>query len=137
MKLPGCIKKILALTKKEDVQAIVDQANNITPQQDTLFSFIEKFIKESENKVRPATITVYNTTLSQLKDYCKTRKSKTDFEDIDLSFYNGYLNYMVDELEFTSNTVGKNIRVFKRFLNEATDRGINKNLAYMKFKASL
>lgn len=98
-----------------------------------LFSFITNYIEESKLLKSPGTISVYNRTLTHLKDYCETNKCTLDFNDIDLEFYNMFVGYLT-QLNFSQNTIGKNIKVLKTFLNEATERGINKSLEFKKRK---
>lgn len=49
---------------------------------------------------------------------------------MDLDFYNDYTAYLIKELKLSTNAVGKDIQVFKLIMNEATERGLNKNLSF-------
>jgi site-specific recombinase XerD len=98
-----------------------------------LFTFIKKYIEESKSLKANGTIKAYNTTLNRLQDYCKSKNKTLQFEDIDLEFYNSYVSYLTD-YNYSQNTIGKHIKVLKTFLNEATDRGINKTIEYKKRK---
>ena len=109
-----------------------------------LFSFIERFIEESKNKINDktgkpfadCTIHIYKNTYRLLKEYSVLKGKKIDFDSIDLDFYYDFSEYLTKEHEFAANTIGKQIKTIKTFLNEATERGINKNIAYKskKFK---
>jgi integrase len=99
-----------------------------------LFSFIDKFIEEGKAVKAKGTISSYTDTLRILKLYCKHKRKKIDFDDIDLDFYNSYLNYLTSNLKFSLNTIGKHIKNIKVFLNEATERGINTKLDFKKRK---
>lgn len=96
-----------------------------------LFSFITNYIEESKVLKSTGTIAVYNTTLKHLKNYRDTNRDALDFDDIDLEFYNLFVGYLT-QLNYSQNTIGKNIKVLKTFLNEATERGVNKNLEFKK-----
>lgn len=98
-----------------------------------LFSFIDKYIEESKAIKSKGTIAAYNTTKGKLEDYCKEVRKKIDFEDIDLEFYNSFTGYLTKE-EYSVNTIGKHIKILKTWLNEATERGINKNVEFKKRK---
>jgi len=98
-----------------------------------LFSFIAKYIEDCKSIKANATIKAYNTTLTRLKDYRTEKKKNFSFEEIDLEFYNSFVSYLTDE-DYSQNTIGKHIKVLKTFLNEATDRGINKTIEYKKRK---
>lgn len=94
--------------------------------------FIEKFIEEAKTVKALNTVKSYQNTLKNLNLYCSHKKRRIDFEDVDLDFYNSFLTYLTKNLIFSQNTVGKHIKNLKVFLNEATDRGLNKKLDYKK-----
>lgn len=100
-----------------------------------LFSFIESYIKENEAIKSKGTIKTYKATQNFLKTYAKEKNKRIDFEDIDLSFYDSFLSFLIGK-GYSQNTIGKNIQVLKTLLNAATDRGINKYFGYKhsKFK---
>ncbi|MCJ7447160.1 MAG: site-specific integrase [Bacteroidales bacterium] len=101
-----------------------------------LFSFISKYIEECKPIKSSGTIKAYNTTFAKIKDYRTNIRKNFSFDDIDLEFYNSFIAYLI-ELDFSQNTIGKHIKVLKTFLNEATERGINKTVEFKKrrFKA--
>ncbi|MEE1961995.1 site-specific integrase [Allomuricauda taeanensis] len=100
----------------------------------SLFGFIDEFIKESKFHKKKSTIIVYNTVFKYLKEFAASQRKKIDFESIDLEFYNKYLKYLVHDRDLSSNTVGKHVKTLKTFMNEATERGYNKNMEYKKRK---
>lgn len=114
---------------------------------ETFFQFVESFIAESEGKrvnvesgkkLSIITTRIYRNTLKRLREYEKYSKKKFDFDSIDLDFYDGWINFLSTELQYSKNTVGKLTTTLKVFLNEATERGINTNLAFKskRFKAT-
>jgi integrase len=98
-----------------------------------LFSFISKFIEENKTLKAKGTIKAYHTTEQRLKDYKTYIKKDISFEDIDLEFYSSFVSFLTEK-DYSENTIGKHIKILKTFLNEATDRGINKNIEYKKRK---
>jgi len=98
-----------------------------------LFTFIDKYIEECKSLKAKGTIKAYNTTLKRLKEYCTHIKKNISFEDIDLEFYNSFVSFLTEK-NYSQNTIGKHIKVLKTFLNEATDRGINKTIEFKKRK---
>ncbi|MDP3643500.1 MAG: site-specific integrase [Bacteroidota bacterium] len=98
------------------------------------FSFVDKFIEEGKGVKSELTLKSYSNTLKHLKNFGEFRKSKFNFEDIDLAFYNEFISYLTNELKFSQNSIGSQIKILKTFLNEATERGINKNLEFKKRK---
>lgn len=119
----------------------------IKPTEDQLprsfFNFFSEIISLSERGGRvqagngkqysPATIQVYKTTYQRLKDYQSTIRKKIDFETISVDFHNDYTEYLKG-LQLSTNTIGKDIKVIKAIMNEATERGINVNLQYRSRK---
>jgi len=100
----------------------------------SLFEFITEFIEESKNRKQPSTITVYNTTIKHLKNYAEKGNKSIDFSNINLAFYSNFTKYLSQDLEMSTNTIGKYIKTIKTFLNEATERGLNANLEFRKSK---
>lgn len=82
------------------------------------------------------TIRSYKSTLARIREYESKVKRKIDFETIDLEFYEMFRKYLISDCKLLNNSIGKHIKILKTFLNYATDKGINQNLAYKKFKVS-
>lgn len=100
----------------------------------TLIEFIDIFIEDSKNTKQPSTITVYSTTLKHLKNYAEKKNKNIDFSSINLNFYSDFTKYLSQDLNMSTNTIGKYIKTIKTFLNEATERGLNTNLEFRKSK---
>ena len=98
--------------------------------------FIENFISSSKHTRKLSTVQVYEATAKVLKDYCVEKRLRLDFDVITLDFYNSFIAYLSKDRNLANNTIGKYIKTLITFLNEATERGINKNLEYKsrKFK---
>jgi integrase len=99
----------------------------------SLFGFVEQFTKERASlpKFSKGTIQVYQRTLKHLKTYAQTKRRQLDFEDIDLDFFYDFQKYLYSPpVSYAQNSAQKIVKTIKTILNEATDRGINKNLAY-------
>jgi Site-specific recombinase XerD len=120
---------------KQHIDVYLERANADTAKD--LFSFIELFIKQSANRINPAsgkkiehrTIQKYNTTLADLKAFATKNKRRVDFDTIDLDFYLDYTAHL-QALNHSTNTIGKYIQTLKVFLNEATNRGLNTKFLY-------
>jgi integrase len=94
---------------------------------DTLLKFIDKFIEEEKGNKAEATIKVYKTSKNHLTNYFTLHgKSDIPFNDIDATFYSTYIQYL-NGLNLAKNSVGKQIKVLKTFLNAASDQGLNSN----------
>jgi integrase len=113
---------------KKELDKTVRFANS---KKQDFFSFMSSYIEESKSLKASATIKAYNTTKTRLEDYCKSKNKTLQFEDIDLEFYNSYVSFLTD-YGYSQNTIGKHIKVLKTFLNEATERGINKTVDFKR-----
>jgi site-specific recombinase XerD len=118
----GLIKKELDKTARFSDNKKVD-----------FFTFIKNYIEESKSLKASGTIKAYNTTQKKLEDYCKSKNKTLQFEDIDLEFYSSFVAYLTKE-NYSQNTIGKHIKILKTFLNEATERGINKTVDFKRRK---
>lgn len=104
------------------------------------FSFFKSIIEESKigtrlnpmsgKRISPNTIKTYVTTYQHLLGYQKLFKRKIDFNTVDLDFYFDYKKYLIDNLKLSTNSIGKHIQIIKMLMNDATERGINDNLAF-------
>jgi hypothetical protein len=132
MPLPDTLKGLL------DVE--IRKTQPVKQTQITLFEYIEKFIGRSKEGTRiniktkkptvKGTNKGFTTTYHRLKDFQAIYKRPIDFDTIDIDFYNEFVKYLMHDLKFRYSTIGDNIKRLKTILNEATERGINKNLAF-------
>ncbi len=114
---------------KEELDKVIRFSGSVMKKD--LFSFIESYIEECKPIKAAGTIAVYKRAKDHLENYCKSVNRNLDFSDIDLEFYNSFISYLTEE-DYSQNTIGKQIKVLKTFLNEATERGINKTLDFKK-----
>ncbi len=107
--------------------------------ENSFISYFENFIAQSKEGIRlnpngkpvtSGTINTYEGTLNFIKLYQKTIKRPVDFDTIDLDFYYGFTEYLSKKQLQSTNSIGKHIKNLKAILNDATERGVNKNLAY-------
>ena len=97
----------------------------------SFFQFAESYIESVKSHRKILTIRAYNNTLRHLKEFQKKfPQRKIDFETINLDFYNDFMEYLMNEKKFSMNTIGKQIKNLKVFLNEATERGLNTKLDF-------
>jgi integrase len=102
------------------------------------FGFFTKFVEESKTKtniqtgriISGNTIKIYNNAYNHLKEFSRIKRKRIDFDTIDLDFYHDFSEYLIKTKGFATNTVGRVVKVVKTVLNEATERGVNKNLAF-------
>ncbi len=102
---------------------------------ETLYDFGTYFLKNSNTTIdgkmkKPLTNDNYEQTLEQLKNYQTDKRKKITFDKVTLDFYQDFIEYLTKDKGFKVNTIGKHVKRLKMFLNEATERGINKNFEY-------
>lgn len=96
----------------------------------SLLGFIDKFTESQKGDKLESTIKVYKTAKKHLINFANLHGMKDiQFEDINADFYDKYVQYL-NSLNFAKNSVGKQIKILKTFLNNATDKGINTNLFF-------
>ena len=94
--------------------------------------FIETFIKNAptriikgKNKViAKGTIVKYNTTLHKLKEYEERFKIKIKFTDLDLTFYDKFVNFLSQEQKINLGTIGNYIGTIKTIARDAKLKGL-------------
>ena len=85
---------------------------------------------KTNKKLATATILGYKNTVNiKLKEFDRKRKETTSFETIDLDWYYKFVEYL-EKKDLSPNTIGRQIKILKTILNDATSNGINKNLKY-------
>lgn len=101
-----------------------------------LTRFITEYISEVSSFKNPNTTKTYKTHLKMLKEFEeKIRKGKKiAFEDITIPFYHELKSFMIEEKNYNDNTQSKHTSLLKFFLNEATERGLNKTFDYKSRK---
>lgn len=94
--------------------------------------FIETFIKNAptriikgKNKViAKGTIVKYNTTLHKLNEYEERFKTKLKFTDLDLTFYDRFVNFLSQEQIINLGTIGNYIGTIKTIARDAKLKGL-------------
>lgn len=94
--------------------------------------FIETFIKNAptriikgKNKViAKGTITKYTTTQRKLEEYEERFKTKLKFTDLDLTFYDRFVNFLSQEQKINLGTIGNYIGTLKTIARDAKLKGL-------------
>ena len=99
------------------------------------FSVYDHFINESKSTKAANTIKAYEGTKRMLLSFSKAKNIQTNFENINQIFYEAFVNYLIKDLGYLNNTVGKHIKTLKVFLRYAVDHEYtNQNYNFKKFK---
>ena len=120
-------------TTKQLKEKIFEKINGVNTTLN-FYSFVEEFIKRSENTKKPSTIKDYIYTINDLKVFEKLNRRRIDWDTLDMQFYDEYVAYQFNVKGNSHNLFGKRIKIIKTFLNDATNRGNNIHLMYKGFK---
>ncbi len=112
--------------KIDEINKVVNKDNK------TFLGFIENFIKSSELRVAEGTIKSYKTTQAVLLRFQQSRNRRLEFNSIDLNFHDEFEMFLQKKLNYTKNTAGKHIKNVKVFMRQATERGFNNNMEFLK-----
>jgi integrase len=104
----------------------------------SFFDFVKDFIQSRKENAdyAPRTVIKYNQTLKHLETFAKLKKRKIDFDTIDLEFFDEFIKYLYSK-NYAQNNVEKHINTLKVFLNDATERRFNSNMAFKSKKFSI
>jgi len=83
-----------------------------------------KLIKGKNKPVSASTITKYNSLQKKLEDFEKHTKTTIKFTDLDLKFYESFVQFLKVEQNISTNTVGKYISTLKAIAREALLQGL-------------
>jgi integrase len=105
--------------------------------------WIKEFLQTAENriykgnKITVATVGNYTKVFNRLVEFEAFKSSKLRFEDIDLKFYNSFVNYCKDERNYSNNTIGNLITRIKFFSRqiELENLPINPQFKHSEFMA--
>lgn len=98
--------------------------------------FAKKYIAESQTIKSLSTYNKTKNVYQLLCDFETWNGKRIEFENINLDFYYTAQRYFLESRQYSNNYFGAIIKVLKTILNEATERGYNKNLLFKskKFK---
>jgi len=99
----------------------------------SITDFAEKFIKECKaGKIirKPNTIKAYRTTCNNLKQFSEKGFSNY-FEKVNIDWYENYCAFLRSK-GLSENSVGKDIKTVKTFIQEAFERGITTTVEHRK-----
>jgi site-specific recombinase XerD len=125
------LRTLLNIEFKRDIAAQVKPLD--------LFGFMDSYMNESIRRINEktgkviakVTLNGYRSSVKKLREF--TEKNRTyrnlDFEHITLEFYADFIDWLTAQ-GYAKNSIGKHIKTLKLFLSEATERGLNKNMAF-------
>jgi integrase len=100
----------------------------------TLLEEYKEFIRRKSKTIEVVSIQTYNTTLSRLVKYEKSTKINLTLNDLNSIFYSNYCGFCFETLELAPNTVGRDIKNLKAFINDLKAQGLAQNINTSSFK---
>lgn len=91
-----------------------------------LLQFIDYLIEKSKKRVSKVTWKTYERTKTLLLDFQKSRKISLSYDRIDIDFYYQFIDFLEQSYSMSPNTVGKQIKNIKFFMNSAYEEGYTK-----------
>lgn len=123
-------------TNAQELKTKVEEALNIRPEKIeavklpvTFLEFARKFIQESKPLRAPNTIKAYESTFNRILEYEKFCNTVFQFSDITIEWRAAFIRFLQSK-GIGRNTEGKHIKSVKHLMNEATERGLNTNMAF-------
>jgi site-specific recombinase XerD len=98
------------------------------------FDVIMRFINENHESWSIHTFRKMRTTYNHLRSFSEAEELEINFSRIDKEFLDRYAKFFRIKYNHTNSTIAKNLDVLKWFLNWATSRGYNKNLAFRDYQ---
>lgn len=119
----------------EHLKKALDEAlNKANASTKDFVSFAENVLEASDRK--GVTKKAIRQTLNILKEFRTIYKRPLCFDNIDLDFYNDFVDYLTTEKNLKLSTIGTHVKNVKVFMRDAFERGLTKNTQFQskKFK---
>ncbi|MEI5985915.1 MULTISPECIES: site-specific integrase [Sphingobacterium] len=106
-----------------------------------LFDFIDRYIRENEDKRQKGSLTVYKSLKKHLQDFQDFTKVKIKFESINYSFFDSFQTFLInkrmvvsgEERGLSNTTIAKQLSTLKTFLGYAQKFDIPVSDSFRKF----
>ena len=97
--------------------------------------FMAEKINDKTDKANSiSTIKRYQYNKKLLQDFEESKEVKLNFNQIDKNFYNAFINYCTNKKKHSTNTLSRNIGLFKTFMNWAVLNRYTYKLDFQEFK---
>lgn len=106
-----------------------------TPSRESLTDYIARYTREMEDGTRlnihklrygASTIKNYKGFIIQFDEFCKAKRKRYDFGDIDLKFYDDFVAYFTAK-DYSVNTIGRHVKELKIIMRAAREEGLHDN----------
>jgi len=100
----------------------------------TFFPLFDQYLEVSKSTKGFNTIKNYKNALHYYNEYKNDEGFEFRFEDLNMAFYDSFMEYLIADKKLANNTAGRVIKVLKTFLNWAFENDYHTNLDYKKFR---
>lgn len=130
-------KKIAKYFNRPSDEAALDQIYFVPYVENFIKLAPTRLIKGKNKPVSKGTITKYTTTKNKLKEYEEKFKTKIKFTDLDLLFYDKFVDFLSREQNINYNTIGNYIGTIKTIARDAKlkDLPVHPHIEHPKFFA--
>ena len=106
-----------------------------TRSRESLTDYIARYTREMEDGTRlnihklrygASTIKNYKGFIIQFDEFCKAKRKRYDFWDIDLKFYDDFVAYFTAK-DYSVNTIGRHVKELKIIMRAAREEGLHDN----------
>lgn len=111
------------------------KAANPKRTRESLTDYIARFAREMEDGTRLnnhklrygySTVKNYKGFIVQFDEFCKARRKRYDFNDIDIKFYDDFVAYFTGK-DYSVNTIGRHVKELKIIMRAAREEGLHDN----------
>ncbi len=102
---------------------------NTKQENQKVVNYAKNLIDSKKNRIKITTCRSCNQTIKMLEKYQDKHNTILKFDEINLSFYRKYVTLLEDE-NYSLNSIGKHIKNLKIFLNDALINGISSNTIF-------
>lgn len=107
--------------------------NNNVKNKKTFLQHYDDFIEGYKLTASAGTVKKLKTKKQHLIDFSKQYHVSLDFDSIDITFFNKYIEYFQNTLKHNDSTIAGSIKVLKWFMNYCSKMGYNSNYIYKSF----
>jgi hypothetical protein len=112
------------------IRKTLTNPDQLVVEQTYLYEYAKMHIERSKPTRKSGTIRQYNVSLGKIKSYEKRHRLKLRFRDVDMDFYNAFVNHCIKDLNLTNNSIGTHIKNIKMWMNASLDEGLHDSIAH-------
>jgi len=119
---------------KADFNLTTAYVPEVRKRKEEFFDQLDKYVESKQNKVKPATITVYQNMIRQFEAFEKHRGITITFNSLDFNFYDDFVHFLTYDYQIPRfktpqyglkvKTIGKTIKQFRVFIKDRVKRRI-------------